>query len=244
MPSHLPEAEPILPGHTLIRPALGMLKSSVKFPHKDQENGAGVLGNLNNLGIRYDGRNERILYSGFRRTPAKYIVDKNKNVLDQLLRNIKKLTKTRSKRDKRIVKIFPKNRYRLHGPFAYKNLGNVSPKRNSGKRHKPYLRQDDDDDDNEYNDGDAEDDDDVSWSDEYGQEYEENNDYIEPEHTDNDNSKKKWFWDSQNSFNHIKINQEAPEYSDLIPVNVSKDIRSWWFYHQDDYQPFEAKTDE
>ncbi|XP_063829582.1 uncharacterized protein LOC135078919 [Ostrinia nubilalis] len=138
MPSHLPEAEPILPGHTLIRPALGMLKSSVKFPHKDQENGAGVLGNLNNLGIRYDGRNERILYSGFRRTPAKYIVvapvkskaskpqyvlssmvldlDKNKNVLDQLLRNIKKLTKTRSKRDKRIVKIFPKNRYRLHGP--------------------------------------------------------------------------------------------------------------------------------
>ncbi|XP_052753818.1 uncharacterized protein LOC113523056 isoform X2 [Galleria mellonella] len=74
LPSHLPEAEPILPGHTLIRPALGMLKSAVKFPHKDLDNGAGVYGNVNNLGIRYDGRNEKVLYTGFRRTPADYIV--------------------------------------------------------------------------------------------------------------------------------------------------------------------------
>ncbi|CAB3221041.1 unnamed protein product [Arctia plantaginis] len=51
LPSHLPEAEPLLPGHTLIRPALGMLKSAVKFPHRDWEGGAGVYGNINNLGI-------------------------------------------------------------------------------------------------------------------------------------------------------------------------------------------------
>ncbi|VVC97560.1 unnamed protein product [Leptidea sinapis] len=51
-PSHLPEAEPIHPGHTLIRPALGMLKSAIKFPHKDLEDGAGVYGNYENLGIR------------------------------------------------------------------------------------------------------------------------------------------------------------------------------------------------
>ncbi|XP_026726459.1 uncharacterized protein LOC113492927 [Trichoplusia ni] len=67
MPGHLPEAEAILPGHTLIRPALGMLKSSVKFPHKDLDNGAGVYGNIDNLGITWDGTGERVLYTGFRR---------------------------------------------------------------------------------------------------------------------------------------------------------------------------------
>ncbi|KAJ2943963.1 hypothetical protein O0L34_g8286 [Tuta absoluta] len=67
LPSHLPAAEPILPGHTLLRPALGMLKSSIRFPHRELENGAGVLGNYNNLGLKYDGRNERVLYTGFRR---------------------------------------------------------------------------------------------------------------------------------------------------------------------------------
>ncbi|XP_050553335.1 uncharacterized protein LOC118262724 [Spodoptera frugiperda] len=67
VPSHLPEAEAILPGHTLIRPALGMLKSAVKFPHKDLDNGAGVYGNIDSLGITYGGTGERILYTGFRR---------------------------------------------------------------------------------------------------------------------------------------------------------------------------------
>ncbi|KAL0849831.1 hypothetical protein ABMA28_011770 [Loxostege sticticalis] len=74
MPNHLPEAEPILPGHTLLRPALGMLKSSVKFPHRDQEDGAGVYGNDDTIGMKYGGRNERVLYSGFRRTPMEYLM--------------------------------------------------------------------------------------------------------------------------------------------------------------------------
>ncbi|KAF9409662.1 hypothetical protein HW555_011036 [Spodoptera exigua] len=67
IPSQLPEAEAILPGHTLIRPALGMLKSAVKFPHKDLNDGAGVYGNIDNLGITYGGTGERVLYTGFRR---------------------------------------------------------------------------------------------------------------------------------------------------------------------------------
>lgn len=50
--SHLPPAEYILPGHTLMRPGLGMLKSSIKFPHRDPDNGAGVYGHIDNLGIR------------------------------------------------------------------------------------------------------------------------------------------------------------------------------------------------
>ncbi|XP_026323545.1 uncharacterized protein LOC113232881 isoform X3 [Hyposmocoma kahamanoa] len=65
--SHLPPAEPILPGHTLLRPALGMLKSQVKFPHRELENGAGVYGNIANLGLKYGNRNERVVYTGFRR---------------------------------------------------------------------------------------------------------------------------------------------------------------------------------
>ncbi|CAF4871557.1 unnamed protein product [Pieris macdunnoughi] len=74
IPNHLPEAESILPGHTLIRPSLGMLKSAVKFPHRELEDAAGVYGNIENLGIRYDAKNERVLYSGFRRSPSDYVM--------------------------------------------------------------------------------------------------------------------------------------------------------------------------
>jgi hypothetical protein len=48
-PEELPEAEPILPGHTLLRPTKDMLKSAAKFPHKDTD--TAVYGNMNNLGI-------------------------------------------------------------------------------------------------------------------------------------------------------------------------------------------------
>lgn len=50
--SHLPPAEPIIPGHTLLRPALGMLKSQIKFPHRELENGAGVYGNIATIGLK------------------------------------------------------------------------------------------------------------------------------------------------------------------------------------------------
>ncbi|XP_021208999.3 uncharacterized protein LOC105842952 [Bombyx mori] len=71
-PEHLPAAEPILPGHTLLRPARGMLKSAVKFPHRDLNNGAGVYGNFDNIGIRFDGKSDKVLYSGFRRNSKSF----------------------------------------------------------------------------------------------------------------------------------------------------------------------------
>ncbi|XP_013148435.1 PREDICTED: uncharacterized protein LOC106111014 [Papilio polytes] len=73
-PKHLPLAEPIIPGHTLIRPALGMLKSSLKFPHMDFEDGSGVYGNTDNIGLRYNGANERVMYTNFRRRASDYIM--------------------------------------------------------------------------------------------------------------------------------------------------------------------------
>lgn len=51
-PEELPPAEPLLPGHTLLRPSFGMLKSAVKYPHKDNTDRL-VYGNTNNLGITY-----------------------------------------------------------------------------------------------------------------------------------------------------------------------------------------------
>ncbi|CAG4920904.1 unnamed protein product [Colias eurytheme] len=96
LPNHLPEAEPILPGHTLIRPSLGMLKSAIKFPHQELEDGAGVYGNIDNLGIRYDAKNERVLNTGFRRSTSDYImylynIREGINYLDtkEILRNHK-----------------------------------------------------------------------------------------------------------------------------------------------------------
>ncbi|XP_013163291.1 PREDICTED: uncharacterized protein LOC106114575 [Papilio xuthus] len=83
-PKHLPLAESILPGHTLIRPALGMLKSSLKFPHMDFEDGSGVYGNTDNIGLRYNGANERVMYSDFRRRASDYLmVVPQKNIENQ-----------------------------------------------------------------------------------------------------------------------------------------------------------------
>ncbi|XP_047507429.1 uncharacterized protein LOC125051262 [Pieris napi] len=63
---HLPRAEKILPGHTLLKPSFGMLKSAVKFPQRSVGNN--VYGNINNIGIAFGNTNERIRYTGFRKT--------------------------------------------------------------------------------------------------------------------------------------------------------------------------------
>ncbi|XP_045503677.1 uncharacterized protein LOC123700487 [Colias croceus] len=64
-PEHLPRAEKILPGHTLLKPAFGMLKSAVKFPHRDISQS--VYGNIENIGISYGKNNERVRYTDFRK---------------------------------------------------------------------------------------------------------------------------------------------------------------------------------
>lgn len=73
-PSHLPEAEAILPGHTLNRPTLGMLKSSLKFPHKELEDGAGVYGSFDNLGLKYGSLLEIYFYFRFKKCLWKYSI--------------------------------------------------------------------------------------------------------------------------------------------------------------------------
>ena len=58
------------------------------------------------------------------------------------------------------------------------------------------------------------------------------------EDVDHSGSKQEWFWNSKDAYNNIKINQNAPDQKDLMPIEVSKNLRNWWFFHQDDYQPF------
>ncbi|XP_014354718.2 uncharacterized protein LOC106707795 [Papilio machaon] len=89
----LPRAEPIVPGHTLLRPALGMLKSSVMFPQKDYRNF--VYGNIDNLGITYGNTYDRVLYTDVRKTNwlldvVKSLYTNGKNYSDR--RNAKSYT--------------------------------------------------------------------------------------------------------------------------------------------------------
>ncbi|KAG7304184.1 hypothetical protein JYU34_011119 [Plutella xylostella] len=72
-PSDQPPSEPLLPGHTLLRPTLGSLKSAVKFPQKYDDG--------------YEG--DRVRYSDFRRAPPRYMVESNRNNgLEKLLSKI------------------------------------------------------------------------------------------------------------------------------------------------------------
>nr|XP_034824128.1 uncharacterized protein LOC117981966 [Maniola hyperantus] len=101
----LPEAEPIQPGHTLLRPSRGMLKSSVKFPHKDAGDMA-VYGNLKNLGITFGKTRQRLLYTNFRKAESILTY-----LLEKAVRNIRK--KKHSAQQKRkpvvIIEIDPAN---------------------------------------------------------------------------------------------------------------------------------------
>ncbi|KAL0849832.1 hypothetical protein ABMA28_011771 [Loxostege sticticalis] len=145
MPNHLPEAESILPGHTLIRPALGMLKSAVKFPHRDLEDGAGVYGNEDTIGMKYGGRNERVLYSGFRRSPLDYIMDRNRNGQNQLMK--KKRNRTGSVSEQRMMmKLFWDSQFNyMKIPQDVPNFAKLQPENQINKlRDWWFYNQDDD----------------------------------------------------------------------------------------------------
>ncbi|XP_050684726.1 uncharacterized protein LOC126979453 isoform X2 [Leptidea sinapis] len=255
-PSHLPEAEPIHPGHTLIRPALGMLKSAVKFPHKELEDGAGVYGNYENLGIRYDSKNERVLYSGFRRSPSDYIMimpgkpkEKNKvqvasAVLDPEKKNFLSsiaslLKKSRNNIHNRNTKILiaslykdePQNtnkkksyylntrdalvKYFHKLRFTYPKFvlrGNTKKQMNNIKTNSNFIEED-------------------------SLEQETSPKPIDLK--DEKPDKKKWTLSSYNSYDHININDSAPELGDLIPSSSEESkARNWWFYNQNDLVPF------
>ncbi|CAK1548707.1 unnamed protein product [Leptosia nina] len=162
-PSHLPEAEPVLPGHTLLRPALGMLKSAVKFPHRELENGAGVYGNFDNLGLRYDAKNERVLYTGFRRSPSDYIM---------YLYNLRGIPN-----EKPVLR--NQNEALNVQSSADVTLEDGVTEKNANETPKPKLVK------------------------------------------------------IQKDFDHLLIDENAPEHNELVPKAISNEkLRKWWFYNQ------------
>ncbi|XP_022835911.1 uncharacterized protein LOC111363329, partial [Spodoptera litura] len=145
VPSQLPEAEAILPGHTLIRPALGMLKSAVKFPHKDLDNGAGVYGNLDNLGITYGGTGERVLYTGFRRNNNGFLPSVSSEASNFKPRYIIALVRKKPRnKDKPVArfrdygKLEREKKQLLLNSFSPKTMNETERLRNSKKLTKTY----------------------------------------------------------------------------------------------------------
>ncbi|CAH0406172.1 unnamed protein product [Chilo suppressalis] len=260
--SHLPEAESILPGHTLLRPALGMLKSSIKFPHKHLNDGAGVYGNYENIGIRYDGRQKRVLYSGFRRALSDYLMvvpvysnskkpefvvtsavldlDKEHSTKHKIMQLYKSLKSTDNNKKKR-KKIIQKP--------SYLNMMEQLAKSNTRKykeNKKPILRTLP-----EINNSDGEE---GYFSD---NNYKNSAEKRRPNEKHPKNSeenmekpdKTTMLWQTKNAFNHVKISPDALNHEDLLPAkfkqlkHLDDDIRNWWFFHQDDYEPFTDEKD-
>ncbi|XP_053601733.1 uncharacterized protein LOC128670243 isoform X2 [Plodia interpunctella] len=263
LPSHLPQAEPILPGHTLLRPALGMLKSAVKFPHREMENGAGVYGNPDNLGIRYDGLNERLLYTGFRRIPglrripSNYIMilpqrspsnTRNGNPIiligapvsidsDHLTTDpmtLKEVMQNREETERAIKEFFKKADTNRNSASGNWKL----------KDDKPLvaLRYGK----NEENSGEsqkklrAEDDKDESSGSSSEEVTKLHGESASDEGKTEVEDKKTWFAKSKTMYNNIKINSHAPDMAEYMPVepNDFEDLRNWWFYNQDDFKAF------
>nr|XP_034824130.1 uncharacterized protein LOC117981967 [Maniola hyperantus] len=239
-PSHLPEAEPILPGHTLLRPALGMLKSAVKFPHRELEDGAGVYGNIDNLGIRYDSRNERLMYSGFRRFPSDYIMvipspsqvkhekprfklksavldlDRQAKAKNEILKILKKLNIPALKGVK--VLIATENGNHL---LVFNNINEAIQRQNQEFPMKETLPENPP----------------KTNAMEETRTIPENHGV----HLEETKKKKNSWLQSLDTFDNIKIMQEAPEINELVPTIDDTNIRKWWFYNADDYQPFSSE---
>ncbi|XP_045761231.1 uncharacterized protein LOC123864661 isoform X1 [Maniola jurtina] len=258
-PSHLPEAEPVLPGHTLLRPALGMLKSAVKFPHRELEDGAGVYGNIDNLGLRYDSRNERLMYSGFRRFPSDYIMvipstsqvknEKPRFKLESAVLNLDRQAVAKNE----ILKILKKlNIPALKGVNVFvaakngNNLGSLD--KSSGKDFSYYLKENTPNQlvFNNVNEAILRANQELPMKNAIPENPSQTNAIDEmrtiPEDDDvhsEERMKKKDSWlHSLDTFDNIKIMQEAPEINDLVPTVDDTNIRKWWFYNSDDYEPF------
>ncbi|XP_032516693.2 uncharacterized protein LOC116769652 [Danaus plexippus] len=237
----LPRTEKIHPGHTLLRPAFGMLKSSVKFPHKDV--GGAVYGNLANLGITYGKTNNRVLYSGFRKT---------NNLLYNLLKELphfdsrsKKGTKSwvvielsplSRKKDiqKRITYGYDSQELKNTNNNAMEILDDNSSKDtslNSRRQRKPRK--------SKYRDRGrfvSSESDSSSVSDSKSSDYERNpgNPYT----VHKDKYKQNWLWNHFMDGNHMNVNPYAPPFSSMGPSGAALFFgRKWWYYNQDDFKP-------
>lgn len=242
-PSHLPEAEPILPGHTLLKPTLGMLKSAVKFPHKDLEDGAGVYGNIDNLGIRYGGHNERNLYTGFRRTPLDYmmVIPRSKNRFTLKSTVLDLATKEEAKNG--LLKILKRLNIPLKGVKVFyatlskrdlidlknKESGSYYLTQGATLSNKKFLRNNTVENNQ------------IVQSSSSGEHPASNEETLEKNSKEIKKiNKMEWFMQTKNSYDHIKVNQDAPELPDLIPAVNEDTIRKWWFYNTEDYVPFQT----
>ncbi|XP_045761235.1 uncharacterized protein LOC123864664 isoform X2 [Maniola jurtina] len=239
----LPEAEPIHPGHTLLRPSRGMLKSSVKFPHKDAGDMA-VYGNFKNLGITFGKTNQRLLYTNFRK--AENILT---YLLEKAIRNIQK--KKHSTQQERkpvvIIEIDPANLKRMAYDYPFKkdlrelsdidnnasealdgsneanaNIFSLPTRRKSSKRGKS----------SKFRESETTDTSDSSDSSDY--ESNPGNPYT----VHKDKYKQNWMWNHVMDGSHMNVNPYAPKFDSQGPSAAAFFFgRKWWYYNQDDFQP-------
>ncbi|XP_072935922.1 uncharacterized protein [Epargyreus clarus] len=209
-PEDLPRAEPIIPAHTLLKPALGMLKSSIKYPLREDD--MPVYGNLNNLGITYGKTNERVLYTDFRKT---------NDMLDMLLQTLKKGNNVQRKPI--VVYIGPNPRYKKFVEFE-----EPKNKRDFRRRRDEHIY--------DYLDSteSSEDFSETSASSDY--ERNPGNPYT----VHKDKYRQNWMWNHFMDGDHMNINPYGPNFNSLGPSGATLFFnRKWWYYNQDDYRPFD-----
>ncbi|CAH2069004.1 unnamed protein product, partial [Iphiclides podalirius] len=217
---NLPKAERILPGHTLIKPSLGMLKSAAKYPQAGLSNL--VYGNLNNLGITYGKTNERILYTGFRKSNEmlsallKSILSSNGNAKVYILKD----------------KPLPLNKDLIYSSDPSSDVSEPDYRRRRHKKSKSKYRKRD-----KYYNGDSSYSTEDTDTDSESSEYEKNpgNPYT----IHKNRYKQNWMWNHVMTGDHMNVNPFAPELSKHGPSGVDLLFgRKWWYFNQDDFRPF------
>ncbi|XP_045515143.1 uncharacterized protein LOC123708468 [Pieris brassicae] len=237
---HLPRAEKILPGHTLLKPSFGMLKSAVKFPQRSLSNN--VYGNINNIGIAFGNTNERVRYTDFRKT---------ENVMAAIVGAIKNIKSKTSPINNPVVIEFdrtdlpltkePSENFRnfsiqdenganeiLDDANSLFTDGNVKNERRSRKIKSAYrIRQSSESTASS----------DVSQS-SASSDYEKN--AGNPFTIHKDKYKQNWLWNHQMDGDHMNVNPYAPIFQNYGPSGSSLFFgRKWWYYNQDDFKPME-----
>ncbi|CAH2069003.1 unnamed protein product, partial [Iphiclides podalirius] len=214
------------------------------------------------LGLRYDGTNQRVLYTGFRRSPADYLM-----IVPE--KNMKHRSKPRFKLVSTVVDLEKTNAFEnllrqlrelnLSGKAAYKKSeSNYLSGVKSGDRqdiiqyrYRPVkpIRSDlilrttigGEPSRNFSNFQRFHQDENVNQDhDESLQHHDREKSSDEQKKMDIDTTKQKLMslLNTKDTFNHIKYSEDAPEYSNFIPLNAKKKLRDWWFFNQDDFGPF------
>ncbi|XP_050350400.1 uncharacterized protein LOC126773488 [Nymphalis io] len=233
----LPRAEPLKPGHTLLQPNLDMLKSAAKYPQRDVS-GTAVYGNLKNLGITFGKTNERVSYTGFR---------KSNDLLVALLRAILKIQQKYDKRSSSVlvIEIDPtkfkrEDKLRILGDEVVSEIdnngseilddfdsGTIDARRRSHRKKKKSKFRDRSSDESSSAD---------SVSSSRSSDFERNPGNLYTVHKDK--YKQNWLWNHFMDGDHMNVNPYAPQFSNAGPSGAALFFgRKWWYYNQDDYKP-------